>query len=75
MNGLKYIVYSRGLPIRKYRIGSAIFGKKLTFQIYQDNKEKFKTLKKYYIPKDVHFNKKGHRLIADKFIEMYLNNE
>ena len=33
--------------------------------IDQDNKEKFKTLKKYYIPKDVHFNKKGHRLIAD----------
>ena len=42
--------------------------------IDQDNKEKLKTLKNYYIPKDVHFNKKGNRLLADKFINMYLNN-
>ena len=43
--------------------------------IDQDNKEKLKTLKKYYIPKDVHFNKEGNRVIANKFIQTYLDKE
>ena len=43
--------------------------------IDQDNKEKLKTLKKYYITKDVHFNKEGNRVIANKFIQTYLDKE
>jgi len=37
--------------------------------------EKLKTLEKYYIPGDVHFNKEGNRVIANKFIQTYLYKE
>ena len=31
--------------------------------------------KKYYLPGDVHYNKEGNTLIADKFLKTYLNQE
>ena len=35
--------------------------------------EKIHLFKKYLLPGDVHYNKKGNKLIADKFIKIYLN--
>ena len=35
--------------------------------------EKIQLFKKYFLPGDVHYNKKGNKLIADKFIKTYLN--
>lgn len=35
--------------------------------------EKLQILKKYYFPGDVHFNKKGNEVLAQKFIEFYAN--
>jgi hypothetical protein len=43
--------------------------------IDQDNNKKLETLKKYYIPNDVHFNKEGNKVIANKFIQTYFNKE
>ena len=37
--------------------------------------EKIQLFKKYYIPGDLHYNKKGNTLIADKFIKTYLNQQ
>jgi lysophospholipase L1-like esterase len=37
------------------------------------NTEKLQVLKQYYLPGDLHFNKKGHKVIAHRFIESYLN--
>ena len=33
--------------------------------------ENLKIIKKYYIPFDVHFNKKGNELIANNFLNFY----
>ena len=38
-------------------------------------KEKIKIFKKYYIIGDVHFNKNGNKIIADKFIKLYLKKD
>jgi len=35
------------------------------------NKEKLETVKKYYLPADVHFNRQGNKLISKKFLEKY----
>lgn len=40
-----------------------------------DNVEKNKIFKKYYIPRNVHFNKEGNRIIANKFIELYYSDK
>ena len=37
--------------------------------------EKIQLFKKYYLPGDVHYNKEGNTLIADKFLKTYLNQE
>jgi hypothetical protein len=36
--------------------------------------KKVEILKKYYIPGDVHFNRGGNKLIAEKFLKIYQNN-
>jgi hypothetical protein len=36
--------------------------------------EKLRTLENYYIPGDIHFNKKGNQFIAKRFLEFYSNN-
>jgi lysophospholipase L1-like esterase len=35
------------------------------------NKEKLETVKKYYLPADIHFNRQGNKLIAKRFLEEY----
>ncbi len=34
-------------------------------------KKKYNIIKNYYIYEDVHFNKKGNRLIAEYFLNFY----
>ena len=36
-----------------------------------NEKKRYNTIKKYYIYEDVHFNKKGNRLIAEHFLNIY----
>ena len=46
------------------------------FVVTKVNKEeKLKILRKYYIPGDVHFNKNGNKVIADKFLKEYFKGK
>ena len=42
-------------------------------KVNRSEEEKLQIISKYYVPYDLHFNRKGNKLIANEFLKLYFN--